>query len=215
MATAISLTAQLRDGSATPKALRRAQIIPGVMYGRKYEPRSLQFDYRSLASVVRIAGPNIVITLEIEGENTPESVLIRDVQRDPISENILHVDLYRVVADERITSMVPLVERGRAPAIDRGCVVSIGINAIEVECLPKDMPPFIEVDLSRLVDEHSHITVADLVIPPDVTVLTPETTEVAHAMIPRMMVEEEVVEVPEEIEEAEAAEEESPSEDES
>ncbi len=216
MATTIPLAAQLRDASMTPKALRRAQIVPGVVYGRAFEALSVQFDYLSLARVARQAGTSRLISVEIEGQKKAQDAFLREVQRDPVSGRVLHVDLYAVVADEKVRNLVPLVQRGRAPAVELGAVIVQSLNRIEIECLPGDMPASIVVDLSQLTDIGSHLTVADLVIPEKVAVLQDPASEVANAVAPRMALVEEAlveeVEVPVEVEgeqeaEAEPAEE--------
>lgn len=204
MATPITLVVQPRDTKMTTKALRRAQIVPGVLYGRNLEPKSVQCNYLSLAKVVRQAGTSRLISLLCEGEQARHNVLIREIQRDPITSRILHVDFHAVVAGQKLRVEVPLVQRGRAPAEEIGGMVSQVLETIEVECSPEDMPAAIEIDLSKLETLHSHLTVADLTIPQNVTVLTPADTEVVHIASYRMKEEVEAA-APAEAEEAEAA----------
>lgn len=196
MATMISLTTQPRGAGVTARALRRAQIVPGVIYGHGFETRSLQFDHLSLVRVIGQAGTSRLVSLMIEGEDDSHTVLIREVQRDPVTSRIMHVDLYRILADETVRSVIPLVQRGDAPAASLEGMVSQLLDAIEVECLPKDMPEAVEIDLSKLTDIGSHITVAELSIPEGIQVLTPPHTQVARVLaLRREPVEEEVVEV--------------------
>ncbi len=197
MATMISLAAQPRDAAQTPKALRRAQIIPGVVYGHNAKTVSVQFDAPLLLRTIQRAGTSHLIALSIQGEETSRNVLVREVQRDPVTSRILHVDLYATVAGERIRITVPLVQRGTAPAEKLGGMVMQPLDTLEVECLPENMPEFIEVDLTRLETMHSRLTVADLAIPADVTVLTPADAEVVGVTLARMKAEaEEVVAAP-------------------
>jgi len=190
MANEILFTAQPRDVSLTNKALRRAKKIPGVMYGRAYPATPLQFDDAAATRLVHQAGKSRLVSVAIEGGEARQDAFIRDVQRDPVSGRVIHLDLYAVMADQVITNFVPLVTEGRAPVIDTGAVVVQLLGTLEVECLPRDMPASIVVDLTKLVELHSHITVADLPIPASVTVLADMSTEVAHAVMPAIEVEE-------------------------
>jgi large subunit ribosomal protein L25 len=198
MATTISLTAEPRDMSKTPKALRRGQIVPGVVYGHGYPAKSVQFNYPALARVIRQAGMSHVISLAIQGESAPASVLIRDIQHDAVTNRVLHLDLYALVAGEKIRNVVPLVQRGKSAGETLGASVLQTLEALEIECVPEEMPAHIEVDLTKLVDLRSRITVADLVIPEHVTVLTSAETGVAHLAIQRVKAEvEEAAATPE------------------
>ncbi len=206
MAATIPLAAQPRNTVLTPRALRREQKVPGVVYGRNRATQSVQFDYATLARVVRQAGTSHLVSLMVEGEK-PQLTLIREIQRDPITGRILHVDLYAIEAGHVIRSTVPLVQRGKSAAVAMGGMVVQDLDELEIECLPEDMPEVIEIDLEKLATMHSHITVADLAISPKVTVLTPASSVVAHIMAQR--VKEEAKPVAEAAPTAEAAREES------
>lgn len=195
MANIINLEAQTRDQSKTVKALRREGILPGIMYGRGFETVHLQFPQRELGRAIITAGTHQLVSVDIEGESAEHLALFREVQRDPVTDRVLHVDFYRTVAGEAITSTVPIVTTGSAPAVELGGTVSQLLTEVEIECLPKDLPGSLEVDLSALVELDSAITLGDLDIPAGVTVLLPEDTEVARMYVMR--------EAPEEEEEAE------------
>jgi len=204
MATLITLAVEPRDASLTNKALRRAQIVPGVVYGRDLQATSVQCGYLPLARVVRQAGTSRLISLSLAGDETQRNVLIREIQRDPVTDRMLHIDFYAIVAGQKLRLEVPLVQRGRSPAEELGGIVSQMLDTIEVECLPEDMPAAIEVDLTKLAALHARLTVGDLKIPANVTVLTPADAEVVHIATQR---KEEVEEraAPAEAEEGEAA----------
>ncbi|NLG27321.1 MAG: 50S ribosomal protein L25 [Chloroflexi bacterium] len=184
MANVISFAAQPRDASLTNKALRRANKTPGVMYGRAFQAMPLQFDTPAATKLVRDAGKSRLVSVTIAGFEAIQDAFIREIQRDPVSGDVLHIDLYAVVADQTITNFVPLIAEGRAPALEKGLIVTQLLETIEVECLPRDMPAALVVDMTRIVDLHSHLTVADLAIPAGVTVLIDSDTEVAHAAMP-------------------------------
>lgn len=206
MARVISLAAKPRDVGMNPKALRRAEVVPGVVYGRTYAPRALQFEYLPLARTVHQAGTSQFVALAIEGESEPQRVLVRDVQHDPVTGRIIHIDLLTVTAGERLRADVPLVQYGEAPAVHLGGMIVQLLEALAVECLPDDMPEAIRIDLSRLTDLHSHLSVSDLEIPQGVEVLTAPDTDVIQVSIPRAVAaEEEVAAAPAEGAEAPAA----------
>lgn len=186
MTTPIALTVQPRDPKMTTKALRRAQLVPGVIYGRNLTPKSVQCSYTALIKVLRQAGTSRLIALSLEGEGIRRNVLIREVQRDPITSRILHVDFYATTAGQKLRLAVPLVQRGEAPAERMGGIVSQVLDTLEVECLPEDVPAAIDVDLSKLTTLHSRLTVKDLDIPSNITVLTPADAEVVHVAAQRL-----------------------------
>ncbi len=189
MAETIILNAKPRE-ACKPKALRRAGWVPGVIYGREATSTSLQFARQQLESVYRRAGTNRLLELQIEGADASTMALFREVQRDPVSHALLHVDLYKVTAGQTITSVVPIVLVGTAPALLLGGTVSQLVEEIEIECLPQDLPGAITVDVSVLVDLHSTITFADLDIPLGVTVLNPPESDIVRVHVQRAEAEE-------------------------
>ena len=212
MAEMFSLAVAPRDDSVTTKALRRAGLVPAVVYGRDFAAQSVQIGYRLVERAVYHVGTSSVLTLDIEGQPQGHMVLVRDIQRDPVSSRILHVDFYRIVAGERIRSTVPVVLVGSAPVVELvelGAVVSHVLSSIEIECLPKDMPRSVQLDISGLVDVHDSISVGELTVPEEVLVLTPPDAVVVQVMRQRGVAEEEEEEVAEaELEEGAEVEEE-------
>ncbi|MEA3407952.1 MAG: 50S ribosomal protein L25 [Chloroflexota bacterium] len=192
MANKIRLAAKLRDGKEKAKALRRQEIIPGVLYGRDFDALSIKFDSQLINQVIRTAGTSRLISLDIEGDGDSHTTLIRDIQRDPVSSDVLHVDLYRVVEGQTITNLVPIVTYGRSPVLDMGATIVQVLDDVEVECVPEDMPAAIRVDLATLEHIHDHVAVADLVVPDGVEILTAPETEVIQVIAQRS--EEEVEE---------------------
>ena len=180
------------------KQLRRQGWVPGIMYGHDFDPVPLQFEERSLRQVLSSVGGSQLVGVKIEGNKQPEMALIRDVQRDPIRGNFLHVDFYRVKMTERLTAEVPLVTTGGSPVIEaREGILLQGITSIEVECLPGDLVDAIEVDLSDLVEIDQGIYVRDLAVPAGIDVLT-DRDEMIVRIVP--LEEEELLEE-EEVEE--------------
>ncbi|MBN2585580.1 50S ribosomal protein L25 [Patescibacteria group bacterium] len=216
-----SLKATKRDLSIPPSRLRREGVLPGVLYGRETEPVPLSIPFDAFERLYREAGETTIIGLQIEGEATPRQILVKDTQFDPVEGNHIHVDLYQIKADEELKATVPLKFINEAPAVKEfGGILITNKDEIEVECLPKDLPRDIEVNLAVLTTIDSSITVKDLVIPngvktlsePDesIVVVTPPAAEEVE---PEVKTEAEAVAEVEATEEKPATEEENPEED--
>jgi large subunit ribosomal protein L25 len=155
------------------RQLRRDGWVPGVMYGHGFESVPLQFEERSLAHILSRVGGSQLVGINVKGDKQPEMALVRDVQRDPIRGNFLHVDFYRVMMTERLTTEIPLVTVGESPVTEaREGILLQGISSIEVECLPGDLVDAIEVDLSDLIEIDQGVYVRDLAVPAGIDVLT-------------------------------------------
>ena len=187
------------------KQLRQQGQIPGVMYGRGFDPVPVQFDHRDLRKVLSQVGGSQLISIKVQGHKKPEMALVRDVQRDPIRRDLLHVDFYRVTMTERLTAEVPLMIVGASPVIESAEGILLqGISAIEVECLPGDLVDAIEVDISDLIEVDQGVYVRDLAVPSGMDILT-DQDEMIVRVVP--LEEEEIVEELEEELLAPAAEE--------
>jgi len=181
------------------KSLRRKGIIPAVIYGQGMESMAVQVQERELERVLRRAGSTHLINLAI-GDGERKTVLVREVQRDPITDRLIHVDFYAVKMTERIYSEVPLVLVGESPAVRSGEGMLIyGVDKVEVECLPADLPESIQVDLSGLEAVDQAIYVRDLLKPKGVEILT-DPDELVVKVAPVVEEVEEEVPVEEEAE---------------
>jgi large subunit ribosomal protein L25 len=192
--------------------LRRQGITPTHLFGHSIESQALQCDTFQLKQIIAHAGTTRLINLEIEGEQQPKSVFVREIQRDAVGKQLLHVDFYQVRKGEKIEVDVPIVLVGEAPAMKtKGRMISHGITSLSIECLPDNVPPQIEVDISSLEEVEQAINVKDIVLDPDIMVhADPEqlVVKVTEAMV--KVEEEEVEAVVEEEEAAEAEAEEAP-----
>lgn len=156
-------------------ALRGRGMIPAELYGHGFPNGHLALSKRDFEAVFAEAGESTVVTLVGEEEKVP--ALIYDVQRDYLTDEIIHVDLYRVRMDQAITARVPLEFIGEAPGVkDHGGVLNKTLSEIEVEALPGDLPRLFEIDVSNLTDLDQSIYVKDLQVSDKVKVLLdPET----------------------------------------
>ncbi len=199
----ISLDAELRSitGKAV-KSLRREGFVPAVMYGHRTEPVNLQIEEHALRRVLKTAGANRLISLSVDGLQGSKRVLVRELQRDAITHAMLHVDLYEVVMTEEITAEVPVVLVGQSPLIANGQgILFQGLDTIEIECLPGDLPPNVEVGLAQLTAVDAAILVRDLYLGDAVKILS-EPEDIVVKILP---LEEEIIEevVEEEVPEVE------------
>ncbi|TES88070.1 MAG: 50S ribosomal protein L25 [Dehalococcoidia bacterium] len=185
--------------------LRRQRITPAHLYGHGVSSVALQCDTDELVNLVAHAGKTRLINLEVDGEK-PKSVFVREIQRDVITRELLHIDFYQVKRTEKIAVDVPIVLVGEAPALKfKGRMLVHGINSLSVECLPTNVPPQIDIDITQLEEVEQAIHVKDIVLDPEITVHA--DPEQLVAKISKVMVKEEVEEVAKVEEEALAEEE--------
>lgn len=171
------------------KHLRQQGWVPGVIYGHGFESLPLRFDERDLRAVLPHIGSSQLIDIEIDGQEEAASALLREVQRDAITGDLLHVDFYRVRMTESITAEVPLLATGESPVVEQKEGIMLhGVSEIEVECLPDDLVDAIEVDLSELTEVGQAISVRDLAVPAGINVLT-EPDEMIARLVPLEEVE--------------------------
>ncbi len=193
------------------KLLRKAGITPINIYGHDIESLSLQVDSPTLDKLLTKTGTTHLISLAINGENSPRNVIIKEVQRKGGTGKPIHVSFYQVRMKEKIRIEVPIQFTGESPAVkSRLAELLINLRAIEVECLPGNIPENIVVDISPLANPGDAINVKDLTAGKDITIVSdPEQMVVKVELI---KVEEEkpaVVEAEAKVEEvAEAVKEE-------
>jgi large subunit ribosomal protein L25 len=156
MKTSFELVADSRDGvqgKGASRRLRRAGKVPAIIYGGKTEPRQIMLDHQNLLTLlINERFYSTILLLKIDGQEQP--AILKDVQRHPAKNQVLHMDLQRVLEDEKIRMRIPLHFKGAAgaPGVKtQGGVVSHLVNDVEVSCLPKDLPEYIEVDMSAMV----------------------------------------------------------------
>jgi len=151
--------------------LRRQGITPVHLFGHNIESQSLQCDTGQLKRIIAHAGATRLISLQIDGDKQPKSVFAREVQRDAVGKQLLHVDFYQVKKGEKMAVEVPIVLVGEALAMKgKDRMLSHGITSLNIECLPEKVPPQIEVDISILEEVEQAIHVKDIILDPDITV---------------------------------------------
>ena len=149
--TDFTLNAQARTdlGKGASRRLRHTQSIPAVIYGGNKEAESVTFVLKEIAKLFENeAAYSHVIELNVDGAK--QNVIVKAMQRHPSKQFIMHADFVRVVAGQKLTAIVPVHFVGEEAPVKKGGEISHVLNEIEVTCLPKDLPEFIEVDLSAL-----------------------------------------------------------------
>ncbi len=186
--------------------LRRQGITPAHLFGHGIESMALQCDTVELQQIIRRGGGSRLININIASEKKRRSAFIREIQRDPLSGQLLHVDLYQINLAEKITANIPIVLTGEAPAIkSKDNMIEHMLNELGVECLPDKLPPQIEIDLGVLEEVGQAIHVKDIALGADIAVTTdPEQIIVKVSRIKVAAIEEEVTAEAEEGVEAEA-----------
>jgi large subunit ribosomal protein L25 len=181
------------------KTLRNEGILPAVMYGAGVESTPIELDSRETTKMLANVGASTLISLKVG--NTNHQVLLREVQRDYIRGDILHIDFLKVSMDVVIRTEVPLELIGESLAVkELGGLLVSGLSEIEVEALPGNLPDKIEVDISSIESMDDVITVADLEIGEGIQVLTSEDEVLASVVYQE---EEEIEEEVEELVEVE------------
>ncbi len=201
-------------GKGEARRLRREGLTPGVVYGIR-EPMSLSFSPRDLEKILGTeAGENVIFALQVVGGDEPNrSVMVKELQKDIVSGAALHADFLDVRMDREVTVKVPVVLQGEAPGVKEGGVLSHQIWELEVECLPRNIPREVEVDVNGLkVGEAIHVR--DLSLGDAVKVLTnpDEVVATVSVVAEEVPVEAEAEAEAEEAPEAEAAPEEEKKE---
>jgi large subunit ribosomal protein L25 len=192
----IEIKAQPRSvqGTGASRRLRRESKVPGVLYGAGKDAVPIQLDHKDLWFKLKMEAFHASI-LDMEVGNEKSQVLLRDYQMHPFRPMILHADFQRVDANRKIHMKVPLhfVNAEIAPGVKlAGGLVQHVMNDLEILCLPKDLPEFIEIDLANLQAGHS-LHLSGVKLPSGVEPVVPkgEDPTVATVVIPKVMTAEE------------------------
>lgn len=170
MAKQVKLTAELRTetGRSAVRKLKARGIVPAIIYGAKDKPEALQVSKRDINTMLsHAAGENILVELEIGGKN--RLALVQEVQHSPVGGDVLHVDFHAVSMDEMIQADVPVEPIGMPEGVKTfGGLLEQNLRALSIECLPRDLPDVITVDVTALnIGDAVHVR--DIKLPPGVT----------------------------------------------
>ena len=154
------LEAQMRAKEEKVKHLRQERIVPANVYGKTQKPLSLKIGASDLLRTHRAAWSSHIITLKVEKEEI--EVLFQEIQREPVSGEIIHADFYALTRWEKLTAKIPLSFVWNSPAVKGWALLNENVKEIEISCLPRDLVDSFEVDLSVLVEFDDVIRVSDL-----------------------------------------------------
>ena len=176
MAKQVKLKAEPRAnvGRAAVRKLKTRGFIPAVIYGGKDKPQPLQVAIRDInAMMSHASGENVLVELEIAGEKSSRTALVQEVQHTPVGGDIRHVDFHAISMDDTIQAEVPLEPVGTANGVKNfGGLLEQSLRVLTLECLPRDLPDRITVDISQLNIGDS-IHVRDIQLPSGVTAKVP------------------------------------------
>lgn len=152
--------------------LRRQGITPVHLFGHNVESVALQCDTAQLKRVLAQTGRTRLISLKVDEAKKPRNVVIREVQREPRTSELLHVDFYQVSMAEKIRVEVPIVSIGEAPALKlKENFLIQELNSLSVECLPGEIPNRVDIDLASLTEVGQAIHVKDIMLDKEGTIL--------------------------------------------
>ena len=172
------------------KALRRQGIVPVHVYGSGTDPLALQVDTQALSRILPRVGTNVPLSIEIEEQDGENICFVREVQRHPVTENVIHVDFFRVDVSQTTQAEVPITIVGVAPAVrDLNGTLMQPLQSVLVEALPMNIPVSIEVDISGLDNFDKALHVSDVTVDSRVTIVTNAEEMVARISAPRIEVE--------------------------
>lgn len=181
MATKTSLKAapRARSGSGRLKQMRREGWLPSVIYGRGVESHNLKVDAKTFTELLaHSSSENILINLDVEGEGT-RLAFLQSVQHDPLSGHALHADFLAIDEKTEITAHIPAHLNGEPVGVKAGGILEQYVHAVEITCLPNDLPDTLEFDVSNL-GEGDSLHIADVTFPQGVRPTHAGEVVIAH-----------------------------------
>ena len=194
MAKQLKLSAQTRStvGRSAVNKIKAQGLVPACIYGGSDKPVNLTLNKREISNLLsRATSEHVLVDLEIADGGTTSSrlALIQEVQHHPLKRDVLHVDFHAVKADEKLHAEIPVEPFGEPAGVKNfGGILEIALHSLEVECLPKDLPDLIRIDVSGLnVGEAIHVK--DIALPEGVTVRADGELTVVRVAAPKVEIE--------------------------
>jgi large subunit ribosomal protein L25 len=177
----LTLDVRTDTGTTSARAVRHAGNIPGVLYGHG-EPTAVSVGAKALEELLTRGGKSHILDATVGGRH--DSVLLRDVQRDPVTHRPIHADFQRVTKGEAISASVAITVVGSSAAIRDGAILDIVTRTIDVKGAADKIPENITIDVTNL-GLHSHVTAGELLLPAGFTLLTPADQVIVSIEAPR------------------------------
>lgn len=166
------------------KQLRRSGYIPAVLYGKGREALNLQVPVKDFTKVLKEAGESTLVYVRVDNDTYP--TIIHDVAKDPVKDDIIHADFYKVSLTEKIKTKVPVVFEGESPAVkDLAGIFVRNVNELEVEALPQNLPHEISINIASLKNFRDQILVKDLKLGSDIKIEAEPDTILATVQEPK------------------------------
>ncbi len=192
MAKALLIKAKTKENKK-PNALRQEGFVPATVYGHGFTSESIQVNAKEFSRIPHKAYSHIN-ELEVDGkERFP--ILIRNVQVDPVRDHILNIEFYKIRSDEKLKVKVPLNYTGHSSAVTKGGILIVSLTEIEVQCLPKDIPDTIDINLGLIEEIGQAIHPKDLKVPAEIQILAQPNEVLAKVEIAKTHEVEEKVAV--------------------
>lgn len=189
------------------KDLRGGGFIPATLYGPEIKSSNLYVSAKEFVKIFQQVGENALFTLHIEKHKEKPMVLVHEVQRDPITGEIIHVDFFQPKLTQKIEAEIPVVFLGEAPAVkESGGTLIKNIQEITVKALPQDLPREISISVTGLATFDDKVFVKDITVNPGIEVLNDPDEIIAQVAPPEKVEEELAKPVEEKVEEVEKVE---------
>lgn len=204
----IELKAETRTttGNSPARALRRAGRIPAILYGSGSEPVMISIETNEMETIIKEGNVGrSIFDIAVDGGKDARAAMIKELQTDPVSHDILHIDFYEVNMDRKVKVMVPVIATGKSAGVEMGGMLQIIRRELEVLCLPNAIPQDITIDITDL-DIGNSVHVEDISLEGDVEIPHEVNFTVLTILSPKKAEEEEEVEEEEELAEGEEAE---------
>jgi len=186
MGQAVSIVCQRRDRRTKGylNQLKKQAMVPGVVYGNEMQALNIATEARQLGRIFQAHGTRALFALGIEGEHVPLMVVVREIQRHPVSGQMTHIDFLQVNMKEKMTGTVGIHLTGEEELLGKDVVLIAGIKEIEITCLPAALPETLVYDVAHLT-AGDKVTVSDLKVPEGVEVLTDPAALVVSITVPQ------------------------------
>jgi len=179
----LKLKAEIRSPELQAKILRQDNKIPAIIYGNKFENKSITVDYGEFRKIFKEVSQHIPFLITIGEQEF--SVLIKDYDVDPVKNTFVHIDFYIINEKIKTITVVPINFQGESEALKLGSLLTVVMPKIKVKCFPQDIPAQIDADISLLKENGDKIKIADLEQPKNVEFLIRNDAMVAKAELSR------------------------------
>lgn len=177
--TSLKAAPRARTGSGRLNQMRREGWLPSVIYGRGTENQNLKVDSKTFAELLgRSSSENILVNLDVEGAGT-RLAFLQSVQHDPLTGKVLHADFLAINEKTEITAHIPAHLLGEPAGVKAGGIIEQYVHAIEITCLPNDLPETIEIEVSHL-EEGASLHIGDVTFPAGVRPTHAAEVVIAH-----------------------------------